>query len=178
MKNKCVFLDRDGVLNADEQYYTYRLEDVILLDGVPEALRLLKEAGYLLIVITNQAGIAKGDYEAADVRAVHQLMQELCGVTLDDLYFSPHHPDYSSQSLRRKPDSLMIEKAMAKHRIDPAQSWMIGDRMSDVEAGKKAGVRTVLIRKSEDVSSEPDFQAADLLTAAKLITSSVETDSV
>ncbi len=171
MKNKCVFLDRDGVLNTDEQYYTYRLEDVFLAEGVAEALRQLQEAGYLLIVITNQAGIAQKLYSPAEVRAVHDSIQELSGVTLDDLYFSPHHPEHSSRSLRRKPDSLMIEKAMAKHDIDPAQSWMIGDRLSDVQAGRKAGVRTIFIGEKAKEGDLGDYQTKDLRAAAGIILS-------
>lgn len=166
--NKCVFLDRDGVLNADEKYYTYLLEDVVILDGVVEALQKLKEAGYLLIVITNQAGIAKGEYQPENVRAIHAFMQEASGNLLDDLYFSPHHPERSSRSLRRKPDSLMIEKAMAKHSIDPTQSWMVGDRLSDVQAGRKAGVRTVLLGTKAEKDSG-DFWATNLLEASEII---------
>jgi D-glycero-D-manno-heptose 1,7-bisphosphate phosphatase len=169
MKNKCVFLDRDGVLNADDQYYTYRLEDVVVLDGVAEALKLLKEAGYRLIVITNQAGIGKGQYGPTEVRAVHEKIQEETGHLLDDLYFSPHHPDHSSRSLRRKPDSLMIEKAMSKHNIDPAQSWMIGDKVSDVAAGRKVGAKTIFIGKKGAEGDFGDFQVETLLEAARVI---------
>jgi len=169
MKKKCVFLDRDGVLNSDEEYYTYRSEEVFLIEGVAEALRKLQEAGFLLIVITNQAGIAQNLYGPDDVKTVHRLLQEMSGITLDDLYFSPHHPEHSSRSLRRKPDSLMIEKAMAKHAIDPAQSWMIGDRLSDVQAGRKAGVKTIFIGKRETEGDLGDFQAKNLLAAASII---------
>jgi len=168
-KHKCIFLDRDGVLNTDTKYYTYLLEDVVLIDGVAEALKALKEAGYLLIVITNQAGIAKKEYGPAEVRAVHELLQQMSGIMLDDLYFSPHHPEHSSRSLRRKPDSLMIEKAMAKHGIDPAQSWMIGDKISDVQAGRKAGVRTIFIGKQEINGDLADFQVRNLREAAEII---------
>ena len=168
-KQKCVFLDRDGVLNSDEEYYTFRAEDVVLMEGVAEALRRLQEAGYLLIVVTNQAGIAQKMYGPAEVKEVHRLIQEMSGVTLDDLYFSPHHPQHSSRSLRRKPDSLMIEKAMAKHNIDPAQSWMIGDRLSDVQAGRKAGIKTIFIGNRETEGDLGDFQAKDLLGAANMI---------
>ena len=169
MKKKCVFLDRDGVLNTDDEYYTFRKEDVFLMEGVPEALQKLKEAGYLLIVVTNQAGIAQNMYGPAEVKEVHRLIQEMSGVTLDDLYFSPHHPQHSSRSLRRKPDSLMIEKAIAKHNIDPAQSWMIGDRLSDVQAGRKAGIKTIFIGTKETEGDLGDFQAKDLRQAADMI---------
>ena len=168
-KQKCVFLDRDGVLNTDDAYYTFRKKDIFLMEGVPEALKKLKEAGYLLIVITNQAGIAQNMYGPAEVKEVHRLIQEMSGVTLDDLYFSPHHPQYSSRSLRRKPDSLMIEKAMARHHIDPAQSWMIGDRLSDIQAGRKAGVKTIFIGARESEGDLGDFQAKDLRQAADMI---------
>ena len=169
MKKKCVFLDRDGVLNTDDEYYTFRKEDVFLMEGVPEALQKLKEAGYLLIVVTNQAGIAQNMYGPAEVKEVHRLIQEMSGVTLDDLYFSPHHPQHSSRSMRRKPDSLMIEKAMAKHNIDPAQSWMIGDRLSDIQAGRKAGIKTIFIGTKETEGDLGDFQAKDLRQAADMI---------
>lgn len=169
MKKKCVFLDRDGVLNTDDEYYTFRAEDVFLMEGVPAALKKLKEAGYLLIVVTNQAGIAQNMYDPAEVKEVHRLIQEMSGVVLDDLYFSPHHPQYSSRSLRRKPDSLMLEKAMAKHNIDPAQSWMVGDRLSDVQAGRKAGVKTIFIGTRETERDLGDFQAKDLRQAADMI---------
>lgn len=168
-KQKCVFLDRDGVLNTDEEYYTFRAEDVFLIEGVAEALKKLKEAGYLLIVITNQAGIAQNMYGPSEVKEVHRLIEEMSGVTLDDLYFSPHHPNHSSRSLRRKPDSLMIEKAMARHNIDPAESWMIGDRLSDVLAGRKAGVRSIFIGTRETEGDLGDFQAKDLREAAEII---------
>ena len=101
--NKCVFLDRDGVLNVDRSDYVYRVDDFIIPPGVVEGLQRLKEAGYMLIVITNQAGIAKGLYTRADVMRCHQYLQEQCGYLIDDIYFSPHHPDYDTRSLTRKP---------------------------------------------------------------------------
>lgn len=167
-QNKCVFLDRDGVLNEDCPDYLYKLEELVIPEGVAEALRLLKEAGYLLIVITNQAGIAKGLYTAENVYAIHEAMQNVSNNTLDDLYFSPYHPAYSGNSLSRKPGSLLIEKAMAKYDIDPAQSWMIGDRDRDMEAGKNVGLKTVhIIPHAEE--STGDYAAVNLLEAARLI---------
>lgn len=153
--NKCVFLDRDGVLNQDTDGYLFRPEDLVIPDGTVEALRKLKDAGYLLIVVTNQAGIAKGLYRREDVWRCHEFFQQQCGHLLDDLYFCPHHPEHTTASLLRKPDSLMLEKAMAKHRIDRDRSWMIGDRERDVLAGRKAGVRTIRI-------AHPPLEAAPL----------------
>ncbi len=151
--NKCVFLDRDGVLNQDLEGYLFKPEDLEIPEGVENGLSALKYAGFRLIVITNQAGIAKGLYDAADVQNVHRRMQASFGNVLEDLCFSPHHPDYSSHSLTRKPDSLLIEKAMARHQIDNKQSWMIGDKERDILAGKKAGVRTILIANPGDTNA-------------------------
>lgn len=169
MKNKCVFLDRDGVLNEDRPDYVYRIEDMIIPNGVVEALIELKAAGFLLIVITNQAGIAKGLYSRQDVRNFHQHFQDLCHGLLDDLYFSPHHPDVNSRSLTRKPDSLMLEKAMAKHNIDPQYSWMIGDKIGDVQAGQKAGVRTIQITTTAPPLLLSDAVAPNLYQAAQIV---------
>ena len=170
--NKCVFLDRDGVLNVDRSDYVYRLEDCIVPEGVAEALQALKRAGYRLIVITNQAGIAKGLYTSHEVRAIFDYLQQISGNVLDDLFYCPHHPQYDSESLLRKPDSLMIEKAMAKYQIDPALSWMVGDAERDVLAGKKAGIRTIQI--TGNAYSRADFTAPDLKEAVRLILNNVD----
>jgi D-glycero-D-manno-heptose 1,7-bisphosphate phosphatase len=167
-KNKCVFLDRDGVLNEDLGDYLFKLEDLVIPAGVPEALRLLKEAGFLLIVITNQAGIAQGLYKADAVYAIHEHMQRVSGEMLDDIYFSPHHPKFSGESLTRKPDTLMLEKAIAKYNIDPMTSWMVGDRDRDMVAGKKTGLQTIHIIPEKEPSSG-DYAAVSLLDAARII---------
>jgi D-glycero-D-manno-heptose 1,7-bisphosphate phosphatase len=143
-QNKCVFLDRDGVLNVERGDYTYRPEDFELEERVPEALQLLKQHGYLLIVITNQGGIGKGLYSRQDMDECHQKLQEGCDQLLDAIYYAPGHPS-SSESLSRKPGSLLFEKAMARFHIDPAQSWMVGDQPRDVEAAAKVGIRSVLV---------------------------------
>ncbi len=172
MKTKCIFLDRDGVLNEDPQnYYLYKPEEMVVPEGVVEGLKKLKKAGYLLIVVTNQAGIAKKIYERQDVWNCHNYFQKLCGNLLDDLYFCPHHPDHNSDSLLRKPNSLMLEKAIAKHNIDVAQSWMVGDRQRDVEAGAKAGVKTVLL--SNDVLNQTaDYHATNFESVVRTVTKS------
>jgi len=169
--NKCVFLDRDGVLNVDRTDYVYRVEDFIIPDGVVEGLRLLKDAGYLLIVVTNQAGIAKGLYSREDVLRCHQYLQDRCGHLIDALYYCPHHPEYTSRSLMRKPDSLMLEKAIAKYNIDVHRSWMIGDALRDVQAGRRVGVRTVHITHQLPEPPLADQQANDLLEASRFVVS-------
>ncbi len=166
MKNKAVFLDRDGVLNEERGDYTWRLEDFIVKPEVPQALALLKNAGYLLIVITNQAGIAKGLYTKEDVLACHEKLQQASGNLVDALYFAPGHPSVS-ESLRRKPDSLMLEKAMAKFSIDPATSWMVGDQLRDLQAAANCGVKGILVGAWPEGTAEK--QTSDVLAAAQII---------
>ncbi|UOG73673.1 HAD family hydrolase [Hymenobacter tibetensis] len=166
--NKAVFLDRDGVLNKEIGTYVWEPDKFIVLDGVPESLAQLKQAGYYLIVVTNQAGIAKGLYSPADVQACHAKLQAACGNLLDALYFAPAHPSVS-ESLLRKPDSLMLEKAIARFQLDPAQCWLVGDRYRDIEASNKAGVRGILVDDSEVVDYQP--RVADLRAATHMILS-------
>jgi D-glycero-D-manno-heptose 1,7-bisphosphate phosphatase len=145
--NRAVFLDRDGVLNHDPGDYTCSLDDFEVLPGVISHLKRLHKAGWKLIVITNQGGIGKGRYTAREVEAMHDYLQGLCileGFRIDDFYFCPHHPDFSA-CLCRKPGSLMIEKALAKHQLDASLSVMIGDKDRDIAAAAGAGVRGILI---------------------------------
>lgn len=145
--NKAVFLDRDGVINRDILDYTYRLEDFKLLDGVIDAMKVFSDKGYLLFVITNQGGIAKKLYGHDEVGAIHDYLSsemEAKQVKLTDVYYCPHHP-VAGLCLCRKPGSLMLEKAMARYDIDPSKSYFIGDMQRDIEAGEKAGVKTIKI---------------------------------
>ena len=162
----CVFLDRDGVLNRERGEYTFRTEEFEVLPGVPEALKLLKENGFLLIIITNQAGIAKGLYTKEHVFACHEKLQQACGNLIDALYYSPMHPSVS-ESLSRKPDSLMLEKAMAKFKIDPARSWLVGDKKRDLQAAAKVNVKAILVGEEETIPHP--LREKDLLAAAKFI---------
>jgi len=142
-----IFLDRDGVINHDPGDYTKHLSEFHILPTVLEALQVLTERGFDLVLITNQGGIAKGLYSHADVAEIHAHLQRVCmenGTPLLDIYYSPHHPHFG-ESLSRKPGSLMIERACAKHGIDPSRSWMVGDKERDLEAGRGAGIRGVLI---------------------------------
>jgi D-glycero-D-manno-heptose 1,7-bisphosphate phosphatase len=170
---KCVFLDRDGVLNEEINDYVYQLKDFKIRDGVIEGLQNLKNAGYLLIVVTNQAGIAKGLYKEDDVKNCFNYLQNEAGGIIDDLYFCKHHPSYTTESLLRKPDSLMLEKAMAKYQIDVNQSFMIGDTQRDIVAGKKAGVKTIHITGGKENTKDADWQFDSLLAASKFIISKI-----
>ena len=151
---KAVFLDRDGTLNNNrDHYYIWRVEDFQLNPGVVEALSELRARGYLLMVITNQGGISKGICSLEEVEALHAHMRSLLeesGVVLDEVYVCPHHPDQET-CLCRKPLPLMIQKALARFEIDPAQSWMVGDSERDVEAGEAAGLRTLLVESNGDL---------------------------
>ncbi len=163
---KCVFLDRDGVINKDFEDYAYSLDRFIILDGVREAVRLLKDDGYLLIVVTNQAGISKGIYTRFQMQACHDYMQAELENRIDRIYYAPWHPAHS-ESLSRKPGTLMFERAIARFDIDPSLSWMIGDRKTDIFAGRKMGLKTIQLGGKAD--GNPDFVEVDLLAAANRI---------
>jgi D-glycero-D-manno-heptose 1,7-bisphosphate phosphatase len=167
--NKCVFLDRDGVLNEEIGEYIYQVDKLIIPQGVPEALQMLKRERYVLVVVTNQAGIAKGLYTKHEVLACHQKIQEACGNVLDALYFCPYHPNYDSESLLRKPASLMLEKGAAMFNIDMNQSWMVGDKQRDIEAGQKVGAKTIFIKNDREESHTADYSAKNLYEAALII---------
>ncbi|MFR5731062.1 MAG: D-glycero-alpha-D-manno-heptose-1,7-bisphosphate 7-phosphatase [Clostridium sp.] len=150
---KVIFLDRDGTLNV-EVNYLHRKEDLVLLPGVPEALKAFKDQGYKLVVITNQAGVARGYYTEEDVKELHRYMNELLagqGAGIDAFYYCPHHPaNMALESIRfrataasRKPGCL--EMAEQDFEVDKASSWMIGDKLIDIGGGRNYGVRTVVV---------------------------------
>ena len=149
---RVVFLDRDGTLN-EEVCYLYRPEDLHILPGVGEALRMLKEAGYRLVVVTNQAGVARGYYTEEDVRRLHLHMNRLLerdGAGIDAFYYCPHHPvhgigPYKIQCQCRKPGTGMFEMAGGRFDVDKAHSFMVGDKLLDVEAGKNYGLASILV---------------------------------
>lgn len=153
-RRKALFLDRDGVINVERGEYTFRKEDFLFTPGLIPFLTVARSKGYLLIMISNQGGISRGIYTFRDVETLHSWMQrelEKEGVALDDIYYCPHH-DAVEQCLCRKPQPLMLLKAMARHDIDPAQSLFVGDSARDAEAGRRAGVRVLKIVPNEDLS--------------------------
>lgn len=168
--NRAVFLDRDGVLNEERGDYTWRLEDFRVLPDVPDALRRLHAAGYRLIVITNQAGVAKGLYSMTEVMACHEKLQATCGALLDAIYVAPNYPKVS-ESLSRKPDSLLLERAIARFQLDPQNCWFVGDRGRDMAAGQRVNVRTIRVGKVDAADDAPraDYYAANLGAATELI---------
>ncbi len=167
-KNKCIFLDRDGVLNVDRPNYSYQLDHFKIIDGVPQALRDLKRAGYLLVVVTNQSGIAQGIYTQQDMETCHSFLQQQCDGAIDHFYFCPYHPSITA-SLARKPGTLMFEKAIAKYSIDIHLSWMIGDRGRDLIPARALGIRTIQIGDEVEPENRGDYSFDNLIEAANFI---------
>ncbi len=181
--DKVIFLDRDGTLN-EEVNYLHRIEDLVLFAGVPEALRRFRDHGFRLVVVTNQAGIARGYYREADVDVLHRHMNEILtplGAGIDAFYFCPHHPQHGIGVYRkvchcRKPDTGMFEKAEERFAVDRSRSWMIGDKLLDLQAGRNYGVRTALVGtgygagEREQAEGWYDIYADTLAEAARLIT--------
>lgn len=176
-KNRAVFLDRDGTINVEVQYLS-KVEEFEFIPGVPWALRRLKDAGFLLVVVTNQSGIGRGYYDEAALQAIHDHMHAdlaAFGVSVDACYFCPHHPehgigDYRQECGCRKPLPGMLQQAAQDLDIDLSRSYMIGDKLADVEAGTNAGCTPLLVltgygsgdsqKLPEGVQAYPDLLAA------------------
>jgi D-glycero-D-manno-heptose 1,7-bisphosphate phosphatase len=167
--NRAAFLDRDGVINSKppEGQYVTRWEEMRFLPGVANAIGKLKQAGFRVIVVSNQRCVAKGFMTTADVDAIHERMcSELCaaGAVIDAVYYCPHekHPRCTC----RKPAPGMLLAAAHDHQIDLAASWMIGDSNIDVAAGRNAGCKTALLIGSEKrANGTADVVAQSLLDA-------------
>jgi D-glycero-D-manno-heptose 1,7-bisphosphate phosphatase len=168
---RAVFLDRDGTLNVDVGYL-HRLEDLELFPWTADALRLLKRAGFLLVVVTNQSGIAQGLIDPKFIQICHDEMRKRLqsgGADLDALYFCNHHPRGSIAELSvecrcRKPMPGMVEDAVRDLGIDPTQSWVVGDKWLDVQLGQAVGARSILVRTgwgSEQEHQRPEGQHVD-----------------
>ncbi len=175
---RAAFIDRDGVINA-ELDYVYRVEDFHVLPGAVAGLRQFAELGYALVVVTNQAGIAKGRYSEADYALLTAHMRELLrrqGVEFAGVYHCPHHPDgsvarYAVPCACRKPAPGLLLQAATDLGLDLARSVLVGDKISDTQAGRAAGVRwTVLVesghRLPADALTHADHRCADLAEAA------------
>ena len=174
---RAVFLDRDGTIN-EEREYLHRVEDFAFIPGAAEAIGRLKDAGFCVVVVTNQSGIGRGYYDEAALCVLHShLDRELdrFGAAIDAYYFCPHHPehgvgDYRQECACRKPMPGMLVKAAADLGIDLRRSYIIGDKLADVAAGLAAGCRPILVRTGygrdeetllpEGVSCYDDLRAA------------------
>ncbi len=181
MASKAVFLDKDGTLVEDIPY-NIDPERIRLEEGALESLRLLQDHGYQLIVVSNQSGVARGFFEEQALHAVRQKIEELlspAGIVLTDFYCCPHHPDgtvskYAVDCYCRKPQPGMLYRAAREHDLHLADSWMVGDILHDMEAGNRAGCRTILIDHHEtdwnlNTLRCPKFIAKNLEEAARVI---------
>ena len=149
---KAIFLDRDGTINVEKDYI-YKSEDLVFEEGTIEALKTFKNLGYILIVVSNQSGIARGYFTEEDLNIFNNNMNKILkknGVEITEFYCCPHHPDgigeYKKVCECRKPNNKMIEDAIKKYNIDREKSYMIGDKTSDIGAGLKSNLKTVLVK--------------------------------
>ncbi len=174
---KACFLDRDGVIN-EEVNYLYEPEKVAIIPGVSEAIKILKRHGFLIIVVTNQAGVARGYYKEKDIHAVHTRIEQILdadGAGVDAFYYCPHHPEFDAECECRKPSPGMLLKAAGQYDIDLSQSFMVGDRIKDIEAARNAGCAAAYLVKTGHGSKEIENNdvsgisvAEDLLDAVKI----------
>lgn len=166
------FLDRDGVLNVDHGY-AHRIDQLDWVDGAQEAVRLLNDAGYTVIVVTNQSGVARGLYSEADIHAFHAHMQDTLqarGAHIDAFYHCPHHPEGSVEDFAvacdcRKPGIGMLEQAAREWPLDLSRSFLIGDREGDMEAAAAFKIRG--IRFDHNAQSLIDIVRGELAALAR-----------
>lgn len=170
MKRPAAFIDRDGTL-IEEVNFLSRIEDLRLFPFTRQALAALKDAGFYVIVVTNQSGIGRGLYSEAAMDAIHEEMQVRLGDLIDAFYFCPHLPNEGCRC--RKPNLGMIEAACSEYEIDLQRSWMIGDKRLDIETGHNAGISTALVKTGygaghlSELKNLPDIVADDLLDAVR-----------
>lgn len=168
MSTPAIFLDRDGTLNIEKEYL-HRIEDWEWIPGAVEAIRLINGMGYLAIVVTNQAGVARGYYTDADVLSLHSKvdnMLRLAGAKIDAYYYCPHHPEHGDHRSChcRKPEPGMLLAAQRDWNLDLKKSYMIGDKAIDVEAGLRARVSPILVLTGygKEEQKKVDLKAVNL----------------
>ncbi len=176
--NKAIFLDRDGTIVEDIGYLNSP-EQIKFIPGSIEAIKKLNEAGYKVVVITNQAGVARGLITEDMLQTIDKTLHKWIlngGAHLDGVYYCPHHPEhgvypYNQHCECRKPHPGLIKRAHRDFDIDLPQSYMVGDKATDVEAGKRAGTQTILVssgrgkEEKEKLQQKPDYIAKNLLDA-------------
>lgn len=187
MGQRGVFLDRDGTMIEEVEYLT-DVDQLKLIDGAVEAIRLLNNADYKVVMITNQSGIAKGYLTEAQLQIIHAELEKMLrknNVSIDGIYYCPHHPDaeveaYKADCQCRKPKPGMLKQAAKDLDIDLKNSFVIGDKLSDLGAGDAAGCRKILVRTGygmemekdlPNASVQADYIADNVLEAAKWILS-------
>ena len=176
---KAIFFDRDGTLCEDRNYLR-RSGDIRILPGVVQALQQLRDRGFQLIIVTNQSGVARGFFTEDDLAEIHSALEaqfDQFGIRFAGIYYCPHLEDgelpaYSRPCDCRKPEPGLLLKAAADHGIELKDSFMIGDKISDIEAGRRAGCRTILLAENgftPDISRAPDRIAPDMQSAVDWI---------
>lgn len=180
--DKIVFLDRDGTINV-EKNYLYKPEEFVFIPDAPEAIKLFNDNGYKVVVVTNQAGVARGYYTEEDVKKLHRYIDVQLvkyNAHIDNYIYCPHHPVngvgvYKCDCKCRKPNTAMLEACKDFYDIDKEKSWMIGDNKGDIGAGKNFGVNTILVGTGygtqliTDGYDEYDYFKPNLYEAAKMI---------
>lgn len=190
-KRPVVFLDRDGTLNVEVGYIRY-VEDLVLIDGAAEAVRKLNQAGIAAILVTNQTGAARGYYAESHIHALHARLLKLLkaeNAHLDQIYYCPHLeegtvPPFNKVCDCRKPEIGMVEQAYAEHpELDKSQSFVIGDKATDVELARNCGAKGILVTTGYGTAVlkgeyqhivEPDFQAPSIVEAVDWILQQVQ----
>ena len=167
---KAVFFDRDGVVNIDKKYI-YKIEDFKYVKGFLDLFQSCKNKGYLLFVVTNQSGIGKGYYTLEDFLKLSSFMQDdlesKFGFCFDRIYYCAHNVDSNCEC--RKPNTGMIRQALLDFKIDLRQSYIIGDKESDVEAGINAGINTTILFSKKSIDSKADFVVDSLYEVNSII---------
>ncbi|MEQ1921570.1 MAG: HAD family hydrolase [Pyrinomonadaceae bacterium] len=170
MKRPAIFLDRDGTL-IEEVNFLSRVEDLRLFPFTAEAVKLLKDSGYIVIVVTNQSGIGRGLYTEDDMHAIHAQIQIELDNAINAFYFCPHLPDYGCKC--RKPGLGMIESAIADFDIDLENSWLVGDKKIDVETGLAGNMSTALVLTGYGHEHQVTLESIPTLISANLLESAI-----
>lgn len=171
----CLFIDRDGTL-IEERNYLSDPEQVALIPGAAEAVRMAREAGWLVVVLTNQSGVGRGYFSLSDVERVNRRIEQLLereGAGLDGIFVCPHAPEENCPC--RKPRPGLVEEAARQLPVDLARSWMVGDKTADIELARNAGLRGALVltgygaEAAEEAGGLAEFVASDLGEAVRRI---------
>jgi len=185
MKN-AVFIDRDGVITKEPPYYAHRIDQLELIPKSAEAIRLLNESGFKVIIVSNQSGVARGYYQEKDIEIYNGAMEKKLeeeNAYIDAIYYCPHYSKaiiekYKIDCECRKPKPGMLKRAKKDLDLDLKQSFLIGDKMSDIEAGYRAGCKTILVltgqgngelKKISEMNIKPNYISKDLYTAIQII---------
>ncbi len=193
MENRAVFLDRDGVITEldayekDKPQFIIKKEDIRFIRGAIESIQLLNKNNFKVVIISNQPQIARGLATEQQIREINQIIIEhfrKYGAIIDEIYYCPHHPNlgnsqYTQECSCRKPKSGMILQAADKFSIDLKESWMVGDRISDIKAGHDAGCKTIGVRTGyacadEFTDAQPDIMVNDIKEAVLYILQNIK----